>query len=571
MANRENVALAVAAAAMRTVPAEEHRYVRFVWVTDRKHETWQGTSLAMNMLSQRPNIRRPEKVELGETLAMVNLSHYAGGEKLDKLVRDWEEFRFDWRFNLLLTEETIEFAVGEGVPRGKKEWAVVEVPPFLHSDGKTYTKKWVERDNPLGDKDVVRVVGEHVDRRLMAEMIDRTGSQAPVVSHKYFVWRALSTIKDDEPYATLFGGLYYDLAGIPQKSKKGSDKDNLLQLLGVGSVEAGITSKVLFDRLESDQKTAVFRSEVTGSERAIEYLRTLAAKDSQSIAVFTLDVKRRSSVNIAKRAMMNLIAFKPDGSEGIFEKSNGLQGYVIFDDKDNLLQSVASDIACDRTVPAPHSTDLQGPIGCIRCHGPEGGWRISRNDVKTLTGGKLDIIDDLNFRNELSRKKNFGYKKDLFERLAGLYSGDLEFTVLPRAREDYARAVLRATGPWKDSKTQTDVVKLASAKLGAIYAEAAYNSVTAMTVTEDLGIPCKDNKEAAAVLTKLLPPIPTINPNSYGIEEDPNVKALAKGMAINPVNYALVYSFIAKRAQDTGMRLRPPPLIPLPKQRENQQ
>lgn len=63
----------------------------------------------------------------------------------------------------------------------------------------------------------------------------------------------------------------------------------------------------------------------------------------------------------------------------------------------------------------------------------------------------------------------------------------------------------------------------------------------------------KDNDEAAKILTKLLPPVPI--GQYYGIEEDPRIKALCRGMDINPIaDYALTYAFIARRAQIYGDR-----------------
>lgn len=550
IANRENEALALAVPDVKTLSDYDRRYTRYVWISDGNGQSLQINSLVTNYFNQEPVIKRPVRV-VGDKalLARINLSYLASGAALEKLLVDWEEFRFDPRFNLLLTKDTIRFSADIGYTV-KKEWKLIDVPVYVE-DGKAYNQKWIQVDVDFSKQDVVRVVGEHLDRGLIAELIDATGSQAPIVDHRYFLFRAMSSIKDSGLYAVLFGGLYYDLAGVPQKSKIGTDKDNLLELLGVGTVKGEVRARELFAKLKSDQRTAVFKSGVTGSTRAMLYLRTLAGQESMNIVVFTLDVKRES-IDIGQNAMMNLIDFKADGSEAIFEKSNGLQGFAIYDGKDKLLQAVASNIACDRTVPAPHSTDLQAPISCIRCHGPEGGWRISRNDVKKLVGGNFDILADRNIHGD-----------DVFKRLAGLYSGDLEMKVLPRARDDYASAVLKATGIWKESKDQTDIIKLTSARIGKMYSDYAYSTVDAKTVLFDLGVKVKysdagqkdsvkreeqERKEAADILDKLLTPVPIVG--GYSLAEDPRIKALTRGMEINNIaDYALTYAFIARRVQ----------------------
>src|SRR5262249_12782938 len=132
---------------------------------------------------------------------------------------------------------------------------------------------------------------------------------------------------------------------------------------------------------------------------------------------------------------------------------------------------------------------------------------------------------------------------DTLDRLDGLYGGDLELKVLPRARADLSEAVLRAAGPSKKSKDQTDITVILGEQLGAEYARQNYDMIDAATVVRDLGI--GPEKAAVAQLGKLLPPV---NILVDGIRpEDPRIGALLVGLSINRVEYDLVYSVIAAR------------------------
>ncbi len=611
-ATAENEAMALALVALQPIPQYDRRYMRFIWVTSGQLEDLQATSLAVNMVSTKNLIRQPLKLGNNRLLlCMLDLRRYArigldGDTKdLDRLLRTWEEFRFEPRYNLLLTRNTLDFAeginlhlpekdkkrlvgpkhIGNSTGKTKKEWKLVDSKPWTQN-GKTYTKHWIEVDI-VGDsnyvenssEDVVRVIGEHINKALLVELIDATHSQAPIVTEGYFVFRALSSIKDfqkdnkDNLYATLFGGLYYDLANIPQNSVKGSDEDNLLAQLGIGNIKEGISSKQFFDDLDSDQRTAMFKSAVTGSGRLVEYLPTAAVREKRGAVIITRDVKRRS-IDLGQTAMFNLLTFrKADGAEILFVKPNGLQGGGAYDGKGKILQAVASDIATDRTVPIPHSTDLQAIISCMACHGPEGGWRLARNEVKLMVGKRFDILNDANFNG--FGKQYSGDRTQLFDRLAGLYSGDLEREYLPSLRRNTANAVLEATGPWKESKSQVDVTKIAYARVRKIFNEYAYTSITPQKALSDLGIASKTNKEAAAILRVLWKPLPSaIVPNEhtvnrYDIQEDPRAIALMQEeglLSINPHDWALFYGFGARRAQLSGAWIAQQPL---PKQLPN--
>jgi hypothetical protein len=240
---------------------------------------------------------------------------------------------------------------------------------------------------------------------------------------------------------------------------------------------------------------------------------------------------RAEDIDIGTHPVMNLLNFKDAAREVIFERTNGLHGFALFDGKGKRQDEVPPDIAADHSVPSPHATRLQPAIGCLRCHGKDSGWRVVHNDAKKLLGGLLDVFP--------------ARKADEIDRLAGLYAGDVERKLLPRARDDYNQAILRATGPFKKGKAdQTEIARMTAEGLADLWKSYWYDTVDAQQVLTDLGIK-SDPKTAAKTLRDTLPPIKLIVEGR--IPEDPRIAALMIGLAVNRSDYDLVYSFIASR------------------------
>ncbi len=212
----ENDALALAAADIATIPVFDRCYVRYLWVkpSDTLHEDMQCLSLACNYISRATVIVRP--MPLGKDRLMllrIDLRHYWPKERdLEEVLKAWEEFRFDPRFNLLLTRDTLKFAIGVDLPTGKKSttkkkrefadkqsYKDAKTGAYLgywDEQTKTYHKNpWVEEvcqeQGGLFDSgdDVVRVVAPHLDPLLVAALVEQTRSQAPVVNSGYFLTR----------------------------------------------------------------------------------------------------------------------------------------------------------------------------------------------------------------------------------------------------------------------------------------------------------------------------------------------------------------------------------------------
>ena len=539
----ENDVIDLATKDIEGVPPVDRQYTRYIWVTPDEpefKEATQALSHTVNSISSTSVISRPVPLGKDKLLVLrIDLRSYSD-KRIDEVVNIWEEFRFDPRFNLLLTKDTLKFSENPPKFPTRTKQKKVKVEPYVAVDGKTYDYKYVESDE-LSNDDVVRVVGEHLDTKLISTLIDATRSQAPIVSHGYFVTRALATIKDKGLFKTLYGGLYYDLLGIKKGFPKGTDEDNLLEKLGVGNIAEGITAEKIFDRLRSDQRVAVFKSGVTGKPRRVDFFKTLASRDSQSIYITTRDL-RTQDIDIGQHPIMNLLKVKDAAREAIWEMPNGLLGYAIFNGEGALQDEVPPDVAADTTIPSPYGTRLQPAISCMRCHKTIRGWQPVQNDVKKLLGKYLDLFDDI------TKKK----PDDAIIRIAGLYAGNPEFKLLPRGRDDYSSSVLRATGPWEKSKDQMDVAERVSDKLRDIYARYNYKSIDASMALTDLGISGVAQKDAPDHLKKLLPPVPIFADGV--IQEDPRIGALMVGLSINRVDWDLVYAFAAARKQKAEVK-----------------
>lgn len=530
--------LSLAIADCQQFSVSDRQFLRYLWVSDSDPESAKALSLAVNILSRGSLIRRPVPVGYGKLLILrIDTRHYAPKAKDLDWLTTWEKLQFDPRFNVLLTKGTAKFGallfpdwhgtreiVEERIEKVKDLWPggpddngevfPKGTPYFLEKVVKT------KRKVTFGIKDIQDVV--RVPQPLLAdklaELQSLTGSQAGLVSDRYFLFRSLSTVEDTGVFKDIWGGLYYQFAGIKTGSKKGTDEDVLFEKLGVGNVADGVTAAKIFEALRSDQRAAMLRSKVTGSPRRIDFFRTLAGRldTTQSLIAVTHDLRTRD-IDIDQHPIANLLQFKDAARETIFEMPNGLHGYALFDGNGKRQDEAPPDVAVDHSIPAPHVRRLQGAISCISCHEAQGadGWIPFTNDVKTLTK-KLDIFGDLS--------KGSNDIADTLDRLAGLYQGNPE-RALVKARDDYAAAVLRATGPWKGSISQTDVVKLSGEKIIKMYRQYVYDLVDKDRAVLELGGNFTQKR---------------------GIE-DPRIGPLLAGLSISRFDFDLVYGFLYGR------------------------
>ncbi|MGM3109738.1 hypothetical protein, partial [Bacillus cereus group sp. BC307] len=84
-------------------------------------------------------------------------------------------------------------------------------------------------------------------------------------------------------------------------------------------------------------------------------------------------------------------------------------------------------------------------------------WQPVVNDIRTLlAAGRLDVYGDSTFK---------GSREAAKRPVASQFGGDIERKVFPAARDNYAQALLEATGPWKvgekDEKGQLNIAAFA--------------------------------------------------------------------------------------------------------------
>ncbi len=382
---------------------------------------------------------------------------------------------------------------------------------------------------------MIRLNPASIDPAAFDSLQQMLGTEAPVVSHTYFMRRALSSIQGKGLFKTLYGGLYVNFRGLKKSDKKGvSDLDLLLESLGIGG--RGKNFKQIFDELRSDRRVAIFRSDVTGKPRRVIILPTLVGEGVAGVCIITQDLKDES-IDVGKHPILNLADSDVDAMEVIYTLANGHLGYDLFNGEGVRQDEVPPDVAQDRTIPTPHTMRLEYPISCIRCHGSDDGWKPLRNDVKRLLAGRLDVFGDVTNKN--------GEIPDTLDRLARQYAGSPNKT-LSRARDDFAESVLRSTGTWKESKDQTDVIKLSCSRIGSIWAAHNYDLVTARTGLIELGFDVPEER-SVAFLKALLPPDQASQVGGIYLE-DPRVGALQEGIGIGRTDWDLTYSFSAFRA-----------------------
>lgn len=577
-----NDALALALLDIKSRSPGDRPFTRYVWVDSGEAEDAKAVSLVLNQFGRGTLILRPEPIGRDKLILLrVDLRAYGPRQRdLEDLLYIWEEFQFDPRFNQLLTKGALK-AVLEQRPEAKGRGAVcrwndvkVKRSPYTWK-GQTYDWVWGRKRvtkvetftfgdllKELKDIELIRFPSPALDLKQRAELEELTGSEAPLVAAPYFLYRATSTIKDKGVYAVIYGGLYYELAGIPRSKdqKKATDEDLLFEELGVGNVKGGLTAKKVFERLRSDMKVGMFRSQVSGSARQVDMFPILVGRLDQSsrFASVTHDLQAED-IDIDVHPVANLLDFKDAAREVIYTRPNGLHGYVLFNGEGKLQEAAPSKVVRDFSIPSPHRNDLQGSIGCISCHESgwqwpkSDGWISATNDVKKMLGrrGDLDVFGDVGRRNDAIA--------DTLDRIAGLYQGDFERPFM-RGRDDYSAAVLRATGPWKESKGQTDVVKFAATRVVKVWRDYWYKMVTPHSALAQLGVDCNE-KDATDLFAKLVGPdtraaVPVAEVGDVIIPEDPRIGALRMGIPVSRQDFDLTYAFIAERARFSLAKLQ---------------
>lgn len=397
----------------------------------------------------------------------------------------------------------------------------VKVEPFRHTDGLTYQYRW----------QTVFSFGGHVIPTDVSQLIGLTLTSHPIVRSEQFCITTTSQLD---------GGLYYEFANIRKSPNK--DETDLEFFLS----QFGVDRKTI-ERLRADRKAAVLISGVIGSPRGI----WLAQGPLGVVAVSEDIVDANGDPNA--HPIRTLLNPKVDAFEVIVIRANGFCAFALFNGKGELQDSVPDNITRDDKIVAPGTARLQPAISCIRCHAPDEGFRAARNDVADLrkfaaeSGLKFDLLGQNGKINDI----------DQLDRLAGLYRGD--FTLLERGRDDYSTAVFRAVAA---------TVEECSLALGNLDNEYLRGKISPLVACRELGIELTEDgtdETAAAILRKLLPPVPD---QSGLLLEDPMIGFLKMGRSITRADFDEIYIDMATRAAITFLtektNERKPISAPLP-------
>lgn len=581
-----NDAIRLAYAHIQTVPEHLRCYTRYIFIQDSDLRSMRTTSVALQYDSRASGIIRPLPVA-GPMLLVINLAYYAPRPNdLQEWTKFWEEFAFDPMFALLITRDTADF-----LNKHRHRWPTIRTTEtrrvslghtrmVKHPGGRftypadcvhggrsidsldrgnyeletleeQYRQERIESltDVVLGkDVDVVRFNSEGIDPSLFQKLQEETHSFAPVVEHRYFKSRFLKTIKDDKDpnkknddnvFKTIFGGLYYEFTGIKKsKDPNVTDQDLFFESIGIGNIKGGVTADVLFDRIRSDHAAVMTHSKVTGDIREVLSFQTPNTKDSISWGSITGDI-RSKRIDIKGRQFANLLTPQRDAREGIFPKANAFLLFTMFNGVGALQDEVPFDIANDYMIPRPFHQRLDS-LGCITCHSMDGkdGWQDYTNDVKDLIVKRFDIFDDRGLKHRTN--------SDIIDRLAGRYTA-VPKKNLSRARDDFAEATLRASGPWKESKDQINVCKLVATRLHEEYGSYWWTLVDAQIALQELGLQVSDKKEAVKLFQQIITPDPKSLVKGVFLE-DPRIALISGGLKVGRTDWALAYSFVLERA-----------------------
>jgi len=328
-----------------------------------------------------------------------------------------------------------------------------------------------------------RQLAPHLGLEQVGGLVLLSGSATPIISADVLIYHGLTQVDDI--------GFYYELKGID-----GLTLDELLETLGV--------NQKLSEDLLAARFAAMNHSGVTGKVRAVELIQgavgtvtiSLDFADNSDFFAFVEDV----AANLEKNPFYNILDFKHDASEVIYEQSNGLHGFWIGDGAGAIADSVPDNIAYAER-PRPRTlargggfgtARLQPGLDCFVCHakGTFSGMQPVKNDLASPNG--FDIYDDLGQK----------FTEDAIRILASRYGGTLD-RELQLIRDDYSLAMFQLVEAF-DVQPETEVVNVVAQDVVGIFHD--YNDlVDCQRMLLELGYKFASNPEAIAWLEGYLP------------------------------------------------------------------
>lgn len=553
-----------------SLDAESQRYARYIFVPSGTPEQMAGIALAVNCISRSPLPYRPAAFRKGRTLLLrVDLRKLAEdeGKGLERVVRTWEELEGDpwFRYSLkgpgrTAESKTVKKKIGETRTKCKL------CRGFGHFNDKSDCKQCVGGvvvketfvDEVITAPGVkggdIFVPGLHAGGAGPALLMrDLSGSNAAIVHGGYFVIRALDTLDLG------FGrGLYRRFLGTDGLTQK-----QLLESVGASETDAA--------KFASDQRLVQI-SNVTGRPRTVVFVRAIGGAGvsrSMGVVMWTLDPSRKS-YDPRFDGFLNLLDVDFDAIEMFFPLPNGMIGSDLFDKQGNQQDAAPPDVAADRRIPEPHSTELSaGLISCARCHGTAvyGDKEASflqplNNEVRDL----LSLIEpDIDFA-ALNLTRDEYYK-----RVAGLYTWEPEADVLPLTRIFYSRAVAACTAYGFEGNGGALTTRQAWTEVVSLHTRFAYSRVDAEEALAQIGYEVPPGGEAIETLFGIAATSDDALPDGIAFDSsalkraDPTLALLkirdpftGDARKITAVQWSQVYSSVAYKAalrEPNGIRL----------------
>jgi hypothetical protein len=454
---------ALAAADVATLSPLDQPFQRYVAVADKSPAFYAAFCYGLNLAANRnPLLYRPVPIA-GGALLRIDLRLLAAEEKdfesLFQAYEDLDEIDPYYHAKAAATVQTVKV---------KK---TITVPAYRASDGRVYTTKIVEVEEAVPGE--VLAPAQHAILPVIQQLHTLTKSSAPLLKAEKLLAVLLSTTND---------GRYYQFRGLQKSGGGKTAEQKALELLGADA-------KVVAN-LRADERIGMLRSEVTGKPRAIEFFYGSGTRPSlgPSFVAITRDFFE-GRIDPRRHPLKNLLDYKHDAAELIGILANGMPLFAVFDGDGELVDSALDRAVTDRGVPSPHSTILQGAISCIRCHGPDDGYKPASNHVKLMIRNGLEIVGDTSTVDNAFQVR---------QRLLGLYAGDLD-EPLRIARTTQSRACWAVTGGIG--------IQDVSAKLTDIYNEYMYAPVTPRRALRDLGYEASD-VDAIRLFNRVVPRMP---------------------------------------------------------------
>jgi hypothetical protein len=462
------------------LPEADRPHTRYVWVQNPTAESRAVLNFTIQTaVSQSSILVAPIFIAEGNLLRLDLRALAPQPEQFARLAAAWES-QVDPSFyfvNKIVTE------------------TIVDVPAFVHTDGKKYTKR---RQQKVTEVKTWAVHASHANDGAAEGLSIETKSATPIVAHAHFCSKALSVDN---------GGLYYRFMGFDAKpvGQKQSDQDFVLSLFGAS--EKGS------EKLRSDERTAQWFSGVTAKPRRVDFFYGTGVRPSAGIPLITLTRDPQDGdIDPRQHPVKSLLNSQDRARELICQRPNGTLAYAIFDAAGKLQNTVPDNVAKDHTIPPPFTARLQCAISCISCHGPNEGWQPCPNDVQVMLRANVSGNRRFNIFDDESSKAN---PQDVLDRLAGLYSGNME-EPLQLAREAHERVCYKIGTAAKWQAEPARYARTLSAAVTKQVYSYWFDPITPQAACRELGYEVSEEK-AAEAFSQLVPLLPA---NAAGVSTD---------------------------------------------------